>query len=338
MHDTPSAPLSVPGVLAVAVTIDKKAKENKMGFGPKPYLYAVLLCVSVGLLWPSLWAVAQFRGTAEEHAQRGAVLLSQGHWEGAMQELRAALRLDPDHVGAQANLGMALYFTGNMQAAISAFQATLQIDPQRVDAAHGLGLALYEEGDLDGAVAAFRTASRLNPTAYYNLGNALERRGDHAEALEAYRSYLAAVPQSPETLALQAAVNRGTRPTPAAGTAQEHFQRGERLLEEKDAARAVTAFLAALRLKPSSVEACNGLGQAFRLKGDLDEAIAGYQMALRLDPKFGAAHRNLGQAFEEKGEFALAARAYDRYLLLVPGAEDAAEVRDKIARLRRGAS
>jgi hypothetical protein len=58
-------------------------------------------------------------------------------------------------------------------------------------------------------------------------------------------------------------------------------------------------------------------------------------MAIRLDARFSTAHRNLGQAFEEKGEAMMAAQAYDRYLLLAPGAPDAAAVRDKIAKLRR---
>jgi len=53
-------------------------------------------------------------------------------------------------------------------------------------------------------------------------------------------------------------------------------------------------------------------------------------------PQFATTHRNLAQAFEEKGERLLAAQAYDRYLLLAPGAADAAEVRTKIAQLRGG--
>ncbi len=92
-----------------------------------------------------------------------------------------------------------------------------------------------------------------------------------------------------------------------------------------------------MRLKPNYAEACNLLGEAFRLKGDLDEAMAGYMMALRLDPKFGAVHRNMGRAFEETDNLQAAALAYDRYLILVPGAADASEIRDKIAELRRAA-
>jgi tetratricopeptide (TPR) repeat protein len=301
---------------------------------------ALLACLSwlgsvVAVNLP-LQAGAQSPSAVEEHVRRGQALLSQGHWDGAIKELKTAVRLDANRADAHAHLAMAYYFKGDAAAAIPEFRAALQADPARVDAAYGLGLTLSETGDLSGAVAAFRSSARLNPAAHYNLGNALEQQGDTAGALEAYKSYLATAPQTLESLALQTAVSKGVNPTPAAGTAKEHFHRGQALLNNKDAMGAVTEFLTALRLKPNYVEACNGLGLAFRLKGELDEAIAGYQMALRLDANFAAAHRHLAQAFEEKGDRLLAAQAYDRYLLLVPGAADAAEVRTKIARLRSG--
>lgn len=285
-------------------------------------------------LWYPLQASAQSNSAAEEHAQRGADLVSEGNWEEAIKELNTAVRLDPNSASTHTNLGMAYYFKGNIGAAVSEFQAALVAAPERVDAAHGLGLALYEKGDLDGAVAAFRTSSRQNATANYNLGNALEQKGDRAGALEAYKHYLAAAPQAPEATALDDAVKKGVTPTPAAGTAKEHFQRGQALLDKKEAKEAVVEFLAALRLKPSSVEACNGLGSAFRAEGDLEQAIAGYQMALHLDPKFAVAYRNLGQAFEEKGDSTQAAQFYDRYLMVAPGVVDAPQVRDKVAQLR----
>ena len=299
-------------------------------------VFLLLLGLTVLRMYLPPPAVAQPGGVAEEHVQRGAALFSQSKWEEAIKELGAALKLAPDRADVHAHLGMAYYFKGNSAAAAVEFQAALRVEPERLDAVHGLGLALYDKGDLPGAVAAFRLSSRQNPTAYYNLGNALEQKGDYGGAAEAYKNYIAARPQAPEAAALSAAISQGYDPTPAAGTAQEHFQRAQGLLEKNEAAGAVNEFLSALRLKPNYAEASNGLGQAFRARGDLEEAIAGYQMALHLDAKFGAAHRNLAQAFEEKGDRLLAAQAYDRYLLLVPGAPDASEVRAAIARLRGG--
>ncbi len=296
------------------------------------FLFLLLCSLLVGI---PQYTAAQTSGKVEEHVTRGEMLFSQGNWEGAVKELNSATRLDPHRADIRANLGMAYYFKNDLPAAVTEFQTALRMDPERMDAAYGLGLTLYEIGDLPGAITAFRTAARLNPTAYFNLGNALEQQGDDTNALEAYKGYVTAVPQAPEAAVLREAVLAGRMPTPVAGTARDHFLRGQTFLEKKDAA-AASEFLMALRLKPNYAEASNGLGLAFRLNGELEEAIAGYKMAIHLDPKFGLAHRNLAQAFEEQGNRAQAAQAYDRYLLLVPGAADAAEIREKIAQLRKG--
>lgn len=291
-------------------------------------LILVLMC---GLAWP---AYGQDISRIEERLKHGETLLSEGRWDEAITELTAVVKLDAKREDAHASLGTAYYFKGNVKAAVAAFREALQLNPTRVDAAHGLGLALYELGDLDGALAAFRTASQLNPIANYNLGNILEQKGDKAGAFAAYKQYLAAAPEAPEAALLSAAVEKGTFPTPAGGTAQEHFQRGHALLAGKDGKRARIELLAALRLKPNYVEACNVLGLAFRATGDMEQAIGGYQMAIHLDPKSGAAYRNLAQAFEETGDIPKAAQFYDQYLLMAPGAADVAQIRDKVAQLR----
>lgn len=317
-------------------------------FSPVFFCVFFSIAVCAGMLWAPVSAQpvqplpvpgpSSHPNTAvQEHIHKGEEFLGQGRWDMAIQELKKALRLDPNIAAVRANLGMAYYFQGEISAAIKELEEALTIEPGRVDAAHGLGLALYEKGELGGAVEAFRAATRLNAQAYYNLGNALEQQGNIDAAREAYTHYLATNPQTAEAPALRQAIAQGVVPTPAAGTAQDHFQRGQALLTKKDATGAVAEFLVAMRLKPNYAEACNLLGEAFRLKGDLDEAMAGYMMALRLDPKFGAVHRNMGQAFEETGNLQAAAQAYDRYLILVPGADDANEIRDKIADLRRSA-
>jgi tetratricopeptide (TPR) repeat protein len=283
-----------------------------------------------------LFAKAQPTQRAPEQLSKGEQLLSQGRWEEAIKELRAALQNEPNRPETHTNLGMAYYFSGDSAAAIPEFQAALRLEPTRVDARHGLGLALYDRGDFDGAISAFRSSSQQNPVAYYNLGNALEQIGDRTGAIEAYKQYLASTRPSPDADRLNNAIRENTFPTLASGTAQDHFQRGQAFLEKKDAEAAIFAFLSALRLKPNYADASNHLGLAFRAAGNLEEAIAAYQTTIHLDMKFSAAHRNLAQAFEEKGDRSAAALGYDRYLLLAPGASDAAEIREKIAKLRGG--
>ena len=296
-------------------------------------LFICSVCVVLG---SPLLIEAQSIPRIPEQTQKGERLLSQGQWEEAIKEFRASLQIEPNRPDLHANLGMAYYFNSDSVSAILEFQEALRLEQDRVDALHGLGLALYDQGDFAGAVKAFRSSSQQNPVAYYNLGNAFEQQGEYSEALEAYKQYLSSTPPSPQTVLLENAVRQNVFPTPAAGTALDHFRQGQSCLERKDAAGAISAFLFALRLKPNYVEASNHLGLAFRAAGNLEEAIAAYQTAIRLDAKFSPAYRNLAQAFEEKGDRSAAALGYDRYLLLAPGATDAAEIRAKIAKLRGG--
>lgn len=291
--------------------------------------------VSIVIFLPFL-SLPAFSANSADHARQGAELLSQGRWDEAIAEFNAALRTDPRRTDTHANLGMAYYFKGDSASAIPAFQEALRLEQGRVDAQHGLGLALYDRGDFAGAATAFRVSSQQNPAASYNLGNALEQQGNRDDALAAYQAYLSAAPPSPEAAQLNDAISKHQFPTPAAGTAQEHFRRGQNLVENNNAPGAVSEFLAALRLKPNYVEAANSLGVAFRAAGNLEEAIAAYQMAIRLNTKLSAAYRNLAQAFEDKGDRSAAAQGYDRYLLLAPGAADAADIRARIAKLRGG--
>jgi len=288
-----------------------------------------IFCVPLGVK-------AQLSQRAPEQISKGEQLLSQGRWKEAIKEFRAALQTDPGRSAIRANLGIAYYFDDDSIAAIPEFQEALRLDPNRIDARHGLGLALYDRGDFEGAIAAFRFSSQQNPAAYFNLGNALEQTGDRAGAMEAYRQYLASTSPSPDLDLLNEAIRKNAFPTPASGTAHDHYRRGQALLEKRDSAGAVAAFLSALRLKPNYADASNHLGLAFRAAGNLEEAIAAYQTAIRLNMNLSAAYRNLAQAFEEKGDRAAAALGYDRYLLLAPGAADAAEIRKKIAHLRGG--
>lgn len=294
----------------------------------------VFLCLALGLSYSLLFAAEPTPQTADEYTRYGAALLSEGRWDEAIKALTAATRINSQHAEAFATLGMAHYFKGESDAAIATFQTALRLAPERIDAAHGLGLALYEKGDMDKTITAFRAAAQLTPISNYNLGNALEQKGDKAGAVEAYKRYLAASPNVPGAALLGEAVKKGIFPTPAGGNVKTHLQRGQDLLAKQDANGAVIEFLAALRLKPNHAEACNALGSAFRAAGDLDQAIGSYRMALQFDPKFSVAVRNLGQALEEKGNALQAVETYDRYLQLVPNAPDAAQLREKITRLR----
>lgn len=75
------------------------------------------------------------------------------------------------------------------------------------------------------------------------------------------------------------------------------------------------------------------IGEFYLKKGNYDAAISRFREALRHKQDFARAHLRLGQAYEKKKDYRQALEHYERYVELVPDADDVAEIRKKIAKL-----
>ena len=86
---------------------------------------------------------------------------------------------------------------------------------------------------------------------------------------------------------------------------------------------------------PYRAEKAIEIGQYYFKKGNYDAAIDRFQEAARYKPNFARPYLLMGKAYEKKGEKAEAVKAYRRYLEILPSAEDAGKVRERIAKLSR---
>jgi tetratricopeptide (TPR) repeat protein len=75
------------------------------------------------------------------------------------------------------------------------------------------------------------------------------------------------------------------------------------------------------------------VGQYYMRKGDLEAAIDRFQDATTAKPGFAIPFRYLGDAQEKKGLKKLAIKSYQRYLDMVPHADDAEKIRKRIEKL-----
>ncbi len=80
----------------------------------------------------------------------------------------------------------------------------------------------------------------------------------------------------------------------------------------------IEGFEHLLRLEPNDPLWRNGLGNALRLRGDLDRAIAEYRAALAAKPDYAQARYNLGAALQARGDAAQAIEQYRQALALDP--------------------
>jgi tetratricopeptide (TPR) repeat protein len=89
------------------------------------------------------------------------------------------------------------------------------------------------------------------------------------------------------------------------------------------------------RWDPLRAEKDLEVGQYYMKRGDYDAAIDRFSDAIEAKPGYAVPFRFLGEAQEKKGAKKKAIKSYQRYLDLVPHADDADKIRKKIEKLQR---
>jgi tetratricopeptide (TPR) repeat protein len=141
-------------------------------------------------------AEAEFRkalagdDSASIRTKLAEALRLQGNFQGAITELREAIRREPGFARAHSGLGLALRAERNLQESTAAYQEAIRLDPDLIDAHNGLAVALANQGKLNEAVAEFREIIRVDPDSaigYYNLAYALADLDRDVESAAALR-------------------------------------------------------------------------------------------------------------------------------------------------------
>ena len=149
--------------------------------------------------------------------------------------------------------------------------------------------------------------SPQNPIAHNQLGFALARKGDFAEAIKHLNDTLQINPDDAEThtyLGLvmdeqgrfQEAIrhfSEALRSTPGYGKA--HSSWGLALTRRGLHIEAIPHFREALKVDPDDAEIHNNLGVALYGLGQFEEALHHYTVALRIRPRYEDAHKNLAK-------------------------------------------
>jgi len=119
-------------------------------------------------------------GDFEAHMNLGAIELSRLNPQGAVTELREAVRLDPNRPEPHNMLGLALASTGRNAEALGEYMQALRLRPGFASARYNLAVALAKMGKVDDAVEQLRKILESNPEdplAKRRLADALTLRG-----------------------------------------------------------------------------------------------------------------------------------------------------------------
>jgi Flp pilus assembly protein TadD len=178
----------------------------------------------------------------------------------------------------------------------------------------GAGALAYAGGDYERALAEYQAAIERNPDdaeSHSNLGQMLVRLKRVKEAIPHFDRAVALLPQR----------------------WAYHFNRARALalLERWD--EAIAGYRTAQQLFPNDYATAFNLAQTLHRKGDESAAVDQYRRAIELNPSDATFHLALGISYERLQKPVEAAAAYTEYLVLLPAAPNAEQVRARIAQL-----
>jgi Flp pilus assembly protein TadD len=138
------------------------------------------------------------RESADDYANLGVALRSQGQVNAAVGAYRRALALSPRHVFALSNLGGALRALGQLSEARLCLLEAISLAPDFAAAHYNLGLAYMDSQQPEAAIACFEKAMTLEPgrvDAPFDRAVCLLQTGNLQAGFAAYESRFAYEPR-----------------------------------------------------------------------------------------------------------------------------------------------
>ena len=197
-----------------------------------------------------------------------------------------------------------LYTQGQLQQTLSKVSEMLERFPNSVVLYNIAGASNAGLMQFDTAIDNYKQALSIKPDyaeAYYNMGNALNGKGEPKAAIVSYKKALSIKPDY----------------------AEAHYNLGVALYGEGDLETAIDNYNIAVLIKPDYAEAYNNMGAAQKDKGDLEAALGSYKQALLIKPDYFEAYNNMGVALREKGDSEAAIDRYKQALLIKPNYAEA---------------
>jgi tetratricopeptide (TPR) repeat protein len=156
--------------------------------------------VVILLLAASVFAAAQ---EASRYDRRGVQLAQTGDLTAAIEQFRAALRLDSHYADAWYHLGLAYNQAQKIDEATAAFEETLRLHPDYIEARYILADCCRKRGDFTGELSLLADVVKAAPDfaeAHYNYGLALKNREQVQHAVEALQAAARLSPGNPKYL------------------------------------------------------------------------------------------------------------------------------------------
>ena len=285
---------------------------------------------------------------------QGDVNLDLGRYARAAERFEQSARLDERQPVVHYKLAVARYREGRAGAAVEPLRKALALAPEHAESHYLLGLCLRDLARLDEAIVALTAAARLSPgllAVREARADVYQARGQTARAVDELNALAALEPERAErAVAVASAYARAGRHEAAVlalGRAAERFPGSAvvfttlggvwlKAAESGDAValdKALAALTRAAAMDDATGETLALLGQARLRAGDLPGAERDLTGAVQRVPIRADAYRALADVFERRGRPEEALDALARFATLAAGTPAAGAVAPRLGDL-----
>lgn len=212
---------------------------------------------------------------------QGISALEQGKYDVAVEQLSAAIVLEPENAEALSRRGEAYAQKGDFDRALADCNQAIKLAPDSAKGYLRRGYVYFHANDLERAIADFDTTIRLDPRSapvYAYRGKAYSELGQVDRAISDYDQSLRLDPSQSVLYCL----------------------RGNAWFAKRNYDRAWDDYNKAIQVDPASAQAYTSRGFAAAQLFAYDDAIADYNEAIRADPAYKAVYKYRDQAEQGK--------------------------------------
>ena len=301
----------------------------------KSKLCVILLAMRIFIPFFALLLLAGAQAqeaTPDTIFQRAISEQQQGDYASAIRDYRDYLKLRPNMVEAEVNLGAALAHTGHFDEAIKLYRAALPSLTYKNPVILNLGLAYYKKNDFANAQEQFAAVHKLQPSDVkiaILLGDTDVKLGKTEDALAVLQPFDNGNPDNLDFqyvlgLALlktghqRDGVTRLEKVAKASNSADTYQLAGATLFGMNDFEASRVDLEAALRLNPKLPGIYMLVGKARANVGDVKDAEPAFREALRINPDDFEANLYLGVLLFKQRRLPEAKPYLDQALKLKP--------------------
>lgn len=304
--------------------IKDELKQAESYLMAKEFGQAIAICKQALIIHPDNAQVYKIWGNA---------LQGSGKIQEAREKYNQAIVLQPDFAEVYANLGSLYGREKDFDKAISCYQRAIAIKPDLAAAHRNLARIWKQLSKVEEWAKSWNQALALEPEGGsvkedIDLGHALVKHGDLAEAIICYQRAIKVEPSSIELYDYlgellisekrwQEAINvyrKGVENYP--DRAEFYGKLGQALSELHRYEDAILVYGKAVKLNQNLSWVYHDIADILVEQGKSKEAIAYYQKTVKLEPNNWEAYHSLGEIYQQQGMLNESVNAYQQATML----------------------